>query len=77
MTDLMERAIGQLEKLPATEQDHMARWILDELEDEAAWESRFRLTTDEQWDRMAESVRREIAAGSTESLDGIFPTLGT
>ena len=36
------------------------------LKDEQAWTERFEATTDEQWDRLAESARKEIAAGDTD-----------
>lgn len=37
MTTLLEKAIAELAKLPETQQDSMAQWILDELEDETRW----------------------------------------
>ena len=41
--------------------------------DEQAWAARFAATTDAQWDRVAETVRRAIAAGDIVSLDDVFP----
>ena len=61
-TELLQRAIVELEKLPADEQDAIAARLLAELEDEQAWSARFKATTDEQWDRLAAAVRQEIAA---------------
>jgi hypothetical protein len=65
MTELLQQAIAEIEKLPAEEQDAIATRILAELADEQAWAVRFSATTDEQWDRLADAVRREIAAGDT------------
>lgn len=63
MTELLERAIAQLKTLPAEEQDAIAARLLAEMEDERAWKAQFEATTDDQWDRLAEMVRQEIAAG--------------
>jgi hypothetical protein len=41
MTTLLEKAIAELAKLPETQQDSMAQWILDELEDDARWDQAF------------------------------------
>jgi hypothetical protein len=74
MTELLERAIAQLKTLPADEQDAIATRLLAELEDERVWKAQFESTTDNQWDRMAEMVRQEIAAGDTTPLAEVFPT---
>ncbi|OLP18525.1 hypothetical protein BST81_10355 [Leptolyngbya sp. 'hensonii'] len=74
MTELLERAIAQLKTLPADEQDAIAARLLAEMEDEQRWKAQFDSTTDEQWDRMAEMVRQEIAAGDTTPLAEVFPT---
>jgi hypothetical protein len=73
MTELLQRAIAEIGKLPAEEQDALAKRILAELADEQAWAARFNATTDEQWDRLTEMARREIAAGDTTPLDDVFP----
>jgi hypothetical protein len=73
MTSLLQQAIAEIEKLPAEGQDAIASRILAELSDERAWESRFDATTDEQWERLAQGVRREIAAGETTPLEDVFP----
>jgi hypothetical protein len=52
-----------LKTLPADEQNAIAARLLAEMEDEQRWKSQFESTTDDQWDRMAEIVRQEIAAG--------------
>lgn len=63
MTELLQRVIAELEKLPQEEQNAIATRLLAELEDERAWKVRFEATTDNQWDRLAGMVRQEIAAG--------------
>ena len=74
MTKLLQRAIGEIEKLPVDQQDAIASRILADLEDEKAWTERFAATTDDQWDRLAEGVRREVAAGDAVPLDDVFPS---
>ena len=73
MTSLVREAVAEVEKLPAEGQDAIAGRILAELADERAWESRFDATTDEQWERLAQGVRREIAAGETTPLEDVLP----
>lgn len=74
MTELLERAIAQLKTLPAEEQDAIAARLLAEMEDERAWKAKFEATTDDQWDRLAEMVRQEIAAGDITPLADVFPS---
>jgi len=73
MTELLQRAVAQIEKLPAEAQDAIAARILSDLEDERGWAERFDATTDRQWDRMAEKVREDIADGDATLLDDVFP----
>ena len=74
MTELLERAITQLKTLPADEQDAIATRLLAEMEDEQTWKAQFESTTDDQWERMAEMVRQEIAAGDIAPLAEVFPS---
>ncbi|MFW9260225.1 hypothetical protein A4S05_09525 [Nostoc sp. KVJ20] len=73
MTGLLEQAIAQLKTLPADEQDAIASRLLAEMEDERTWKAQFEATTNDQWDRMAEMVRQEIAAGDITPLAEVFP----
>ena len=73
MRGLLQQAIAEIEKLPPEGQDAIATRILAELADEQAWASRFNATSDEQWERLTQAVRREIAAGETTPLDDVFP----
>lgn len=74
MTELLERAIAQLKTLPADEQDAIAARFLAEMEDVRTWKAQFEFTTNDQWDRIAEMVRQEIAAGDTTPLAEVFPS---
>ena len=73
MTELLQQAIAQIEKLPPDQQDAIAARFLAELQDEQKWENRFALTTDDQWDQMAVMVRQEVAKGEIAPLDDVFP----
>jgi predicted ArsR family transcriptional regulator len=73
MTSLLQQAIAEIEKLSAEGQDAIAARIMAELADERAWAGRFSATSDEQWERLTQAVRREIAAGETTPLDDVFP----
>ncbi|MEN9221537.1 MAG: hypothetical protein Q6L60_13275 [Thermostichus sp. HHBFW_bins_43] len=68
MTTLLEQVINQLKALPDDQQDAIAARLLAELEDEQKWERQFEATTDDQWDRMADLVRQDIAAGDITPL---------
>jgi hypothetical protein len=73
MTELLRRALAEVEKLPVDAQDAVATRILADLEDEVSWQTRFEATTAEQWNRLAEGARREIAAGDTIPIENAFP----
>jgi hypothetical protein len=74
MTTLLQRAVAEAEKLSIEDQDAIASRLLAEIEDERRWSAQFAATTDDQWDRMATEVRKEIAAGKTRPLDELFPS---
>jgi hypothetical protein len=73
MRKLLQQAIAAIEKLPAEAQDAIATRLLTEAADEQAWAAQFEATTDAQWDRMAERVRRAIAAEDITPLDDVLP----
>jgi predicted GTPase len=73
MRELLQQAIAVIEKLPAEVQDAIATRLLAEAADEQAWAAQFEATTDTQWDRMAETVRRAIVAEDLTPLDDVFP----
>lgn len=72
MRHLLEKMLGEIEKLPAEEQDNIASRVLAELDDEHEWDKQFASTTGEQWDRMLEDVRRDIASGDTAPLEELL-----
>jgi hypothetical protein len=74
MTELLRRAIAEVEKLPADAQDAIAARILADLADEDAWTARFEATTDDQWDRLVEQAKRDIDTHGELSLDEVFPS---
>ena len=62
MTQLLEKAIAEIYKLPATDQDAIAAMILDELADEQQWDMIFARSQDK-LAKLAERVREDIKAG--------------
>jgi hypothetical protein len=62
MTQLLEQAIAELQKLPESDQDALAALILAELDDEHRWDAAF-AGSQQQLSRMAEKVREDIRAG--------------
>ena len=73
MTDLLQQVVSEIQKLPADQRDAIAARILTDLKDEQAWTELFEATTDEQWDRLAEVTRREIAVGDAVPINDVFP----
>ncbi len=41
MTELLEKAFKEITKLPETEQNAIAKWLLEELKAEKQWEKSF------------------------------------
>ena len=72
MTELLQRAIAEVSKLSDEQQDVIATRLLAELEDEQAWQDRFKATTDTQWNNLAALVRQDIAADEVLPLDEAF-----
>src|SRR4030095_394265 len=72
MTELLQRAFAEIEKLPADAQDAVATRSLADWADEQAWTERFEATSPGQWNRLAEMARREIAQGETIPIEDAF-----
>ncbi len=72
MADLLEQVVAEIQKLPQDQRDAIAARIIADLKDDQAWTERFEATTDEEWDRLAKGVRREVAAGDMVPLDDVF-----
>ncbi|HXJ81241.1 MAG TPA: hypothetical protein VMS64_21495 [Candidatus Methylomirabilis sp.] len=64
----MDAAIAKLAGLPAEEQDRIARWLLDELEDEELWARQFAISQ-EALSKLAAEARVDRAAGRATELD--------
>ena len=68
MTKLLEQAIARVMQLPETEQDAIAAFILEELEDEAPWDRAFSQSQD-MLAKLAAEALAEDRAGKTQELD--------
>jgi hypothetical protein len=68
MTKLLELAIEEATKLPASEQDAIGSLVLDEIKSENEWNKRFRANADN-LRRAARAALEELKAGRTEELD--------
>lgn len=68
MTQLLERAISELNKLSDDEQDAIAAVLMAELESERRWERAFDLTA-EQLSGLAVETLAEYRGGTTEPLE--------
>ena len=68
MIRTLEVAIEKIGTLPPDEQDRIARWLLDELQDEEQWTSRFS-NTQASLSQFADEVRTERSAGRISDLD--------
>lgn len=68
MTQLLQQAIGEAQKLPDADQDAIAAIILAEIEDERRWDERF-AKSQAQLGRLAQKVRDDIQAGRVQDLD--------
>lgn len=65
MTQLLQQAIGEIQKLPDADQDAIAALILAELEDERRWDEQF-ARSQPQLANLAEKVREDIRAGRVQ-----------
>lgn len=68
MTKLLEQAIAKVMQLPETEQDAIAAFILEEIEDEARWDRAFSQSQD-MLAKLAAEALAEDQAGKTQKLD--------
>jgi hypothetical protein len=67
MTQLLEKAIREISKLPVTEQDIIAGIILDELLDEKKWDTAFTKSQDK-LSKLAEKVRSDVREGRIRKM---------
>lgn len=68
MTKLLEEAFKKASKLPEVEQNALAKWLLEELEDEKKWEKEFSESEDV-LDRLADEAVEEHRKGKTKPMD--------
>jgi hypothetical protein len=67
MTQLLEKALAQVSRLPDPDQDAIASLILDELADDRQWDEAF-TRSQEQLGRLADRVRQDIRAGRVRNV---------
>jgi hypothetical protein len=67
MTKLLEKALEQVAKLPASEQDAVAAILLEELASEERWAQSF-AKSQEELAKLAEQALAEYNAGRTKPL---------
>lgn len=67
MTQLLEKALSEVAKLPASEQDAVAALVLEELASERRWSSSFAKSQD-LLAELADEALAEHAAGRTKPL---------
>jgi len=68
MTHLLEKAFKKVSKLPEDEQNVIAKWLLDELESEKAWEKSFS-ESEEILDHLVKETMDAYEKGKTNQLD--------
>jgi hypothetical protein len=67
MTQLLQQALAQLQKLSPAEQDALAALILEEIADEQRWDEAF-ARSQGQLARLAAKVHADIAAGRVKDV---------
>jgi hypothetical protein len=67
MTKLLEKAFKDASKLPDTEQNALAKWLLEELEAERKWEKTF-AESEDILDQLADKAIGEHKRGKTRPL---------
>ena len=68
MTRALDTAIARIATLPPDEQDRIAQWLLDELNDEDRWTEQFANSRDS-LSRLADEARSERETGKATQLD--------
>jgi hypothetical protein len=68
MIRLLERAFEQLSRLSDAQQERMAQWILDELEDDQRWDQAF-AASGSALERLADKALADHLGGRTQVLD--------
>lgn len=68
MTKLLEKAFEEASRLPEVDQNAFAKWVLDELHSERAWEKAF-AESEDVLDELADEAMAEKRKGKTIPLD--------
>ena len=68
MTKLLEEDFKKASELPDTEQDTLAKWLLEELEDEREWDRTFAKSQDV-LSRLADEALDARRKGQTQPMD--------
>jgi hypothetical protein len=68
MTELLAKAFSEADRLPESEQNTLARWLLAELESEEVWQEKLAASSD-LLRRMAQEATEEDQQGKTQELD--------
>ncbi|MBV6478942.1 MAG: hypothetical protein HGGPFJEG_01699 [Ignavibacteria bacterium] len=68
MTQLLEKAIKKISRLPEKEQDEIAEMILSEIEDEKLWSERFK-SSQQELSKLADEAITEFKINKTKSMD--------
>jgi predicted RNA-binding protein with EMAP domain len=67
MTELLEQAVLKISQLPPIKQNAIATMILEELDDEAQWETAFAYSQDK-LTKLAEKTREDIKRGRVKKM---------
>ena len=68
MTSMLENAFAAASRLPAIEQNALARWMIEEIESDKKWDKLFAESEDELGQLAIEALHEE-ASGLTTDLD--------
>ena len=71
MSDRLKLAFDEAAKLPKSEQDAFAAFLLAELEDESRWQAQFAASSGA-LAKLAAEARREHAQGKTRPLEDLL-----
>lgn len=72
MTEMLEKAVAKVKQLPAEQQDAIAALILEEIEDEARWDTTFARSLG-LLEQLAAEAEEEDRKGLTKELDPEAP----
>lgn len=68
MTKFIDRAFQEASKLPEVVQNALAKWLMEEMEDEKRWEKTF-AETDDILEKFADETLLSDKHGKTKPLD--------